>query len=97
MAEANQGAANPGGLSIRELPIAGVPSYTKHMKVATLTDRRTAPPSEPQEWLFQTDLKDLLYPSVMDNGTNSAELSASWTQRSRTWNGSATEAQQHCC
>ena len=72
MAEANQGAVQQGGLSIHELPISGVLSYTKRMKVATLADRRTAPPSEPQEWLFQTDLEDLLYPSVMDNGTNSA-------------------------
>lgn len=68
---ADQGPVQQGELPIRELPITGLLPYTKRMKVATLADRRKTLPSELQEWLFQTDLEDLLYPSVT-SGTNSA-------------------------
>jgi hypothetical protein len=63
----------------RTLTIAGVlrhplsgASYTKTMHVVTLADRRTSPPSAPREWLFQAELEDVLYPSVVTMGTAGA-------------------------
>lgn len=41
--------------------IPNVLNYTKQMKVVALIDRHLNPPQDPQEWLFQTDLEDLLY------------------------------------
>jgi hypothetical protein len=54
----------------RTVSVSNVLSYTKQMKVVTLVDRRVDPSPPPQEWLFQTDLEDLLYPAT--DGTNGA-------------------------
>ena len=44
----------------------------KRVAIVTLVDRRPSAPSAPREWLFQVDLEDLLYPSVMALGTAGA-------------------------
>ena len=54
----------------RVVSIPNVLSYTKDVNVITLVDRRVDPPPPPQEWLFQTDLEELLYPAT--DGTNGA-------------------------
>ena len=55
----------------RTLTIANVLPRALTIKVVSLIDRR-APDSEPQEWLLQTDLEDLLYPSTTALGTSGA-------------------------
>ena len=45
---------------------------TKQVNIVTLVDKRFAPPSAAQEWLFQANIEDLLYPSAAVNGTNGA-------------------------
>ena len=44
----------------------------KRLEIVTLVDRRPSAPSAPREWLFQVDLEDLLYPSVVTIGTTGA-------------------------
>ena len=44
----------------------------KRVTIVTLVDRRPSAPSAPREWLFQVDLEDLLYPSVVTMGTAGA-------------------------
>ena len=61
-----------GGVPHRVVFIPNILNYTKEMKVVTLVDRRVNPPPPPQEWLFQTDLEDLLYPATTTDGTNGA-------------------------
>ena len=62
-----------GAVPFRAVSITRVLFHTKQINVVTLIDRRVIdPPAAPQEWLFQTDLEDLLYPSAMTDGTNGA-------------------------
>ena len=56
----------------RSFVIANVLHYEKRMRIVTLAGRRPSAPSAPREWLFQTDLEDLLYPSVLTMGTAGA-------------------------
>ena len=39
------------------------------MNIVTLVDRRPSAPAVAQEWLFQTELEDLLYTSAITHGT----------------------------
>ena len=63
----------------RTLTIAGVlrnphtgAAYTPTMHVVTLADHRPSAPAAPREWLFQSQLEDVLYPSVLTMGTAGA-------------------------
>ena len=44
----------------------------KTIPVVTLVDRRASAPSAPREYVFQVDLEDMLYPSVVTMGTSGA-------------------------
>ena len=50
----------------------GMDGVDLEMQVVKLIDRRATPPSDPTDWMLQTELEDLLYPSVMTTGTNGA-------------------------
>ena len=54
----------------RTVSVPNVLDYIKQLKIITLVDRRADHPPLPQEWLFQSDLEDLLYPAT--DGTNGA-------------------------
>ena len=54
----------------RTLNISGMLENATVLKVVTLADRRTTPPSPPKEWLFQATLEGLLFPATRTNGTN---------------------------
>ena len=58
---------------VRDAMKIGSRTVNKALRVVTLVDRRTsAPPAAPCEWLFQADIEDLLYPSVLTMGTAGA-------------------------
>ena len=44
----------------------------KEMRIVTLRDRRPSAPFAPREWLFQAELEDVFYPSVITMGTAGA-------------------------
>ena len=46
--------------------------FNKAIRIVSLLDRRPNAPSLPVRWLLQTDLEDLLYPSVITQGTTGA-------------------------
>ena len=54
----------------RTVSVSNALDYIKQVKIITLVDRRADHPPLPQEWLFQSDLEDLLYPAT--DGTNGA-------------------------
>jgi hypothetical protein len=56
-------------VEVRTVVISGVLARDMRMRVVTLPDRRTTPPSTPIEWMLKVDLEDLLYPSAITHGT----------------------------
>ena len=61
-----------GGLHYRTVSVSNGQDNAKQVKIVTLVDKRIAPPGAAQEWLFQADLENMLYPSAAVNGTNGA-------------------------
>jgi hypothetical protein len=78
----------------RAVEIVNVLHYTKRMRVVTLADRRTIPPSAPQEWLFQSDLEDVLYPDALTLGTTGAFYRL--LRRSEAGNGASLPLRRNC-
>ena len=62
--------------------------HAKQVRLVTLADKRIVPPGALQEWLFQADLENMLYPTAAVNGTNGAFyrlLDRSGTERGASW------------
>ena len=72
----------------------GHQSVGKRVHIVTLVDRRPSAPSAPLEWLFQTELEDVLYPSVMSMGTAGAFYRL--LKRSAAGNGMALSLRNTC-
>ena len=53
----------------RTIPIPTTLLRRGKMNIVTLVDRRPSVPAAAQEWLFQTELEDLLYASAITHGT----------------------------
>jgi hypothetical protein len=59
-------------VDVRTVVISGVLPRDMRMRIVTLPDRRTTPPSAPIEWMFKIELEELLYCSAIVHGTSGA-------------------------
>ena len=81
-------------VDLRSVLRVGHQTVDKRMHIVTLVDRRPSAPSAPREWLFQAELEDLLYPSVVTMGTAGAFYRL--LKRSAAGNGMALSLRNMC-